>query len=152
MATKVEWNALDYAAKDILSELVFESGYSYREIENLLQGELTYSRVRDICVARRTPVRLSEFVMLSTVCHSTPAVALQKVFDRLKGMDQAEYDAMSDEDKQVVDQLSDEVEQEKIAKTLQLLHDDPMVLVAYRNGHKQENIDGEAGPDYDEPA
>ena len=67
-------------------------------------------------------------------------------------MDQAEYDAMSDEDKQAVDQLSDEVEQEKIAKTLQLLHDDPMVLAAYRNGHKQENIDGEAGPDYDEPA
>lgn len=106
MATKIEWSPLDYAAKDVLSALVEDSGFSYREIENQLQGAITYSRVRDICVARRTPARLSEFIMLSRVCHSTPQEALREVLKRCQEIMQAEidleYESMDNEEKNAV--------------------------------------------------
>ena len=44
MATKIEWDIFDYAARDVLSGLLDELGASYREMENLTQGEVTYSR------------------------------------------------------------------------------------------------------------
>lgn len=109
MATKIEWSPLDYAAKDVISALVEDSGFSYREIENQLQGAITYSRVRDICVARRTPVRLSEFIMLSRVCHSTPQDALREVLHRYQEMTQteidSEYELMDEEAKNAVDSV-----------------------------------------------
>lgn len=61
MATKIEWDIFDYAARDVLSGLLDELGASYREMENLTQGEVTYSRIRDIKMGNKAPVRLSEF-------------------------------------------------------------------------------------------
>lgn len=49
-------------------------------------------------------------------------------------------------------QIKTASEEERIASALQRLHDDPMALAAYMSDSKQENIYGEAGPDYDEPA
>ena len=62
MATKIEWDIFDYAARDVLSGLLDELGASYREMENLTQGEVTYSRIRDIKMGNKAPVRLSEFI------------------------------------------------------------------------------------------
>lgn len=55
MATKVSWNVLDYAAKDVLSDLMDRFDTSYREMEDMLQGSVTYSRIRDIRLGRRAP-------------------------------------------------------------------------------------------------
>lgn len=137
---------MDYAAKDVLATLVAESGFSYREIENKLQGEITYSRVRDICVARRTPVRLSEFILISSVCHSTPLIALQEVFRREQEIQQMEYDATPDNDKtglneDLIDLGSSIVTDDEIADTIK----NSMSLAAYTGDHK---LDDEG----DEPA
>ena len=35
MATKIEWNSFDYAARDVLDELLDKLGVSYREMENM---------------------------------------------------------------------------------------------------------------------
>lgn len=49
-------------------------------------------------------------------------------------------------------QIKTASEEKRIARALQRLHDDPMALAAYMSDSKQADIDGEAGPDYDEPA
>ena len=92
MATKVSWNVLDYAAKDVLSDLMDRFDTSYREMEDMLQGSVTYSRIRDIRLGRRAPVRLSEFIEISSLCHCPPEQALQMVFDKARELSETGYE------------------------------------------------------------
>ncbi|MDF7641754.1 hypothetical protein PT279_09175 [Bifidobacterium sp. ESL0784] len=92
MATKVSWNKFDFAASETLDKLMSETGISYREMENLTEGEITYSRIRDIRIGRRAPVRLSEFILLCSINHCLPQQGLQMVLDRVKQDEQKEYD------------------------------------------------------------
>lgn len=92
MATKVSWNDFDYAAKEVLDELMTEVGTSYREMETMTHGEVTYGRIRDIRLGRRAPVRLSEFILLCSINHCPPQQGLQMVLDRVKKNQQDEYD------------------------------------------------------------
>lgn len=97
MATKISWNEFDYAAQQVLDSIMSEVDFSYREMENLTHGEVTYNRIRDIRLGRRAPVRLSEFILLCLINHHTPATALQKVFDKVRSNQQAEYDTYKDD-------------------------------------------------------
>jgi hypothetical protein len=95
MATKVEWGASDKAAQQVLDEVIAESGYAYRKIEELSGGALNYNRVRDIRLGRRAPVRLSEFLGICAVCAVDAIKALQIVIDRAheieKGVRREQY-------------------------------------------------------------
>lgn len=82
MATKFEYSPLDIAAQQIIDAAVAESGYSYREIDRMTDGAVKYSRIRDICVARRAPVRLSEFVDILVALQQSPITALKRAIAR----------------------------------------------------------------------
>lgn len=93
MAAGIERSPPDHAAKDAPSTLVEDPGSPCRETENQLQGgAITYGRVRDIRVARRTPARPSESIMPSRVRRSTPQEASREVPERRQETMQAETD------------------------------------------------------------
>ena len=87
MATKIEWDIFDYAARDVLSGLLDELGASYREMENLPQGEVTYSRIRDIKMGNKAPVRLSEFLLICEVCNADPVQTLREIITEARHME-----------------------------------------------------------------
>lgn len=87
MATKIEWDIFDYAARDVLSGLLDELGASYREMENLTQGEVTYSRIRDIKMGNKAPVRLSEFLLICEVCNADPVQTLREIITEARRME-----------------------------------------------------------------
>lgn len=87
MATKIEWDIFDYAARAVLSGLLDELGASYREMENLTQGEVTYSRIRDIKMGNKAPVRLSEFLLICEVCNADPVQTLREIITEARHME-----------------------------------------------------------------
>lgn len=87
MATKIEWDIFDYAARDVLSGLLDELGASYREMENLTQGEVTYSRIRDIKMGNKAPVRLSEFLLICDACGADPVQTLREIITEARRME-----------------------------------------------------------------
>ena len=105
MATKIEWDIFDYAARDVLSGLLDELGASYREMENLTQGEVTYSRIRDIKMGNKAPVRLSEFIRLSAISHCLPVQALNMVLDRVSELENEEYMSMTQEERDSINEI-----------------------------------------------
>lgn len=150
MATKIEWDIFDYAARDVLSGLLDELGASYREMENLTQGEVTYSRIRDIKMGNKAPVRLSEFIRLSAISHCLPVQALNMVLDRVSELENEEYMSMTQEERDSIKKPAGERfvvddEQARVAETLKKLHRGDMDIVALEDEHK---FDG----DGDEPA
>ena len=150
MATKIEWDIFDYAARDVLSGLLDELGASYREMENLTQGEVTYSRIRDIKMGNKAPVRLSEFIRLSAISHCLPVQALNMVLDRVSELENEEYMSMTQEERDSIKKPAGERfvvddEQARIDETLKKLHRGDMDIVALEDEHK---FDG----DGDEPA
>lgn len=79
MATKIKWSSLDYATRDALSELMEKTGASYREMEDMAKGEITYSRIRDIKMGNKAPARLSEFTTICRICGQNPVPIFQKI-------------------------------------------------------------------------
>lgn len=149
MATKIEWDIFDYAARDVLSGLLDELGASYREMENLTQGEVTYSRIRDIKMGNKAPVRLSEFIRLSAISHCLPVQALNMVLDRVSELENEEYMSMTQEERDSIKKPAGERfvddEQARVAETLKKLHRGDMDIVALEDEHKYDG-------DGDEPA
>lgn len=150
MATKIEWDIFDYAARDVLSGLLDELGASYREMENLTQGEVTYSRIRDIKMGNKAPVRLSEFIRLSAISHCLPVQALNMVLDRVSELENEEYMSMTQEERDSIKKPAGERfvvddEQARIDETLKKLHRGDMDIVALEDEHKYDG-------DGDEPA
>lgn len=88
MATKIEWNSFDYAARDVLDELLDKLGVSYREMENMTQGEVTYSRIRDIKMGNKAPVRLSEFLIICDVCGADPVQTVRGIIAEAKRIEE----------------------------------------------------------------
>lgn len=143
MATKIEWDIFDYAARDVLSGLLDELGASYREMENLTQGEVTYSRIRDIKMGNKAPVRLSEFLLICEVCNADPVQTLREIITEARRMELEQQTASTKKpagERFVVDD-----EQARVAETLKKLHRGDMDIVALEDEHK---FDG----DGDEPA
>ena len=143
MATKIEWDIFDYAARDVLSGLLDELGASYREMENLTQGEVTYSRIRDIKMGNKAPVRLSEFIRLSAISHCLPVQALNMVLDRVSELENEEYMSMTQEERDSIKKPAGERfvvddEQARVAETLKKLHRGDMDIVALEDEHKYD--------------
>lgn len=128
MATKIEWDIFDYAARDVLSGLLDELGASYREMENLTQGEVTYSRIRDIKMGNKAPVRLSEFLLICEVCNADPVQTLREIITEARRMELEQQTASTKKpagERFVVDD-----EQARVAETLKKLHRGDMDIVA----------------------
>lgn len=143
MATKIEWDIFDYAARDVLSGLLDELGASYREMENLTQGEVTYSRIRDIKMGNKAPVRLSEFLLICEVCNADPVQTLREIITEARRMELEQQTASTKKpagERFVVDD-----EQARVAETLKKLHRGDMDIVALEDEHKYDG-------DGDEPA
>ena len=142
MATKIEWDIFDYAARDVLSGLLDELGASYREMENLTQGEVTYSRIRDIKMGNKAPVRLSEFLLICEVCNADPVQTLREIITEARRMELEQQTASTK--KPAGERFVDD-EQARIDETLKKLHRGDMDIVALEDEHK---FDG----DGDDPA
>ena len=142
MATKIEWDIFDYAARDVLSGLLDELGASYREMENLTQGEVTYSRIRDIKMGNKAPVRLSEFLLICEVCNADPVQTLREIITEARRMELEQQTASTK--KLAGERLVDD-EQARVAETLKKLHRGDMDIVALEDEHKYDG-------DGDEPA
>lgn len=143
MATKIEWDIFDYAARDVLSGLLDELGASYREMENLTQGEVTYSRIRDIKMGNKAPVRLSEFLLICEVCNADPVQTLREIITEARRMELEQQTASTKKpagERFVVDD-----EQARVAETLNKLKRGDLDIAAYEDEHKYDG-------DGDEPA
>lgn len=87
MSTKVSWGPADYAAQEVLDDVYTDSGHSYRRIEELSHSAISYNRVRDICLGRRAPVRLSEMLIICETCHVDALVVFKKILGRAKDIE-----------------------------------------------------------------
>lgn len=143
MATKIEWDIFDYAARDVLSGLLDELGASYREMENLTQGEVTYSRIRDIKMGNKAPVRLSEFLLICEVCNADPVQTLREIITEARHMELEQQTATTK--KSAGERFVVDDEQARVAETLKKLHRGDMDIVALEDEHKYDG-------DGDEPA
>lgn len=81
MASKHEWDDVDRAATAVIAKLIKDSGVSYRGIEELTHSAISYSRVSDICTARRAPVKLSEFIAIVSALGLDPIKTTKQVLD-----------------------------------------------------------------------
>ena len=98
MATKVSWGPADYAAQEILGDIYLDSGHSYRRGEELSNGFISYNRVRDICLGRRAPVRLSEMLIICQICGADPVAIFKQIIERSREIKAQEArDAMLDQ-------------------------------------------------------
>lgn len=127
---KYQWSKEDIAAAAAIDQIIKKAGKTNTAVAEALDNAISYNRVRDIRNGFKAPVRLSEFLAICDICDADPITTLQKVMSYAKTQE----------------------EDEKISTTLEKIQQGDMTLAAYVIDNKQEHIDGEAGPDYDEPA
>lgn len=92
MAAKIEWTAIDYAAKDRLARIIDDSGLAYRVIAERMGGTVSHVRVGYIHNGEKSPVRLSEFLAICDVCHADPVQTLREIIaeaERIQAKQQA---------------------------------------------------------------
>lgn len=113
----------------MLDELLDKLGVSYREMENMTQGEVTYSRIRDIKMGNKAPVRLSEFLIICDVCGADPVQTVRGIIAEAK-------------------RIEEEQERERrVEETKRILKDDPMALAADIDGEKSKYVEYGDGDD-----
>lgn len=79
MAAKIEWTAMDYAAKDALAKIIDDSALAYRVIAERMGGVVSHVRVGYIHNGEKSPVRLSEFLAICDVCNADPVQTLRGI-------------------------------------------------------------------------
>lgn len=79
MAAKIEWTAMDYAAKDALAKIIDDSALAYRVIAERMGGVISHVRVGYIHNGEKSPVRLSEFLAICDVCNADPVQTLRDI-------------------------------------------------------------------------
>lgn len=79
MAAKIEWTAMDYAAKDALAKIIDDSALAYRVIAERMGGVVSHVRVGYIHNGEKSPVRLSEFLAICDVCNADPVQTLRDI-------------------------------------------------------------------------
>ena len=92
MAAKVEWTANDYAAQNILADIVEKSGLSLRALEQKTGGVASHARIGYILNGERGPVKLSEFIAICEACGVDASDALQQVIDNADATQPANTD------------------------------------------------------------
>ncbi|MBW3090398.1 helix-turn-helix domain-containing protein [Bifidobacterium miconisargentati] len=79
MASRVEWTAIDHAAKNELAQIIDRSGLSLRAMADRMGGVISHVRVGDIHNGAKAPVRLSEFLAICEACNADPVQTLRRI-------------------------------------------------------------------------
>lgn len=120
MAAKIEWTAMDYAAKDALAKIIDDSALAYRVIAERMGGVVSHVRVGYIHNGEKSPVRLSEFLAICDVCNADPVQTLRDIIaeaDRIAEASRIEAERAADE---MADRIAANPEQFDVAA-----NDDP---------------------------
>lgn len=129
MAAKIEWTAMDYAAKDALAKIIDDSALAYRVIAERMGGVVSHVRVGYIHNGEKSPVRLSEFLAICDVCNADPVQTLRDIISAAK-------------------RIEEEQERERrVEETKRILADNPMELAAYTDPDKEKYIEYGNGDD-----
>ena len=129
MAAKIEWTAMDYAAKDALAKIIDDSALAYRVIAERMGGVVSHVRVGYIHNGEKSPVRLSEFLAICDVCNADPVQTLRDI--------NAEAKRIEEEQKR----------ERRVEETTRILADNPMELAAYTDPDKEKYIEYGNGDD-----
>ena len=79
MAAKIEWTAADYAAKNAMAKIIDASALAYRVIAERMGGVVSHVRIGYIHNGEKSPVRLSEFLLICEVCNADPVQTLREI-------------------------------------------------------------------------
>lgn len=79
MAAKIEWTAADYAAKNAMAKIIDDSALAYRVIAERMGGVVSHVRIGYIHNGEKSPVRLSEFLLICEVCNADPVQTLREI-------------------------------------------------------------------------
>ena len=143
MAAKIEWTAADYAAKNAMAKIIDASALAYRVIAERMGGVVSHVRIGYIHNGEKSPVRLSEFLLICEVCNADPVQTLREIITEARRMELEQQTASTKKpagERFVVDD-----EQARVAETLKKLHRGDMDIVALEDEHKYDG-------DGDEPA
>ena len=143
MAAKIEWTAADYAAKNAMAKIIDASALAYRVIAERMGGVVSHVRIGYIHNGEKSPVRLSEFLLICEVCNADPVQILREIITKARRMELEQQTASTKKpagERFVVDD-----EQARVAETLKKLHRGDMDIVALEDEHKYDG-------DGDDPA
>lgn len=73
------WTVVDYAAALNVAEMMSAKQLTLYDIVKMSDGQLRYSRIRDIKNADKAPVRISEFVLICEIADHSPIKMFVKV-------------------------------------------------------------------------
>lgn len=123
MASKYEWTAIDDAATTVIANLIKQANLSYQGVSDKTHGAISKSRVSDIVTSRRSPLRLSEFILLIDVLGKTAEEVITQINNEA--------------------QKTPTSESAKIAEGMRRASQSDYEPVADRSARKQQYIDGE---------
>lgn len=129
MAAKIEWTAMDYAAKDALAKIIDDSALAYRVIAERMGGVVSHVRVGYIHNGEKSPVRLSEFLAICDVCNADPVQTLRDIISEAKRIEE------------------EQKRERRVEETKRILADNPMELAAYTDPDKEKYIEYGNGDD-----
>ena len=89
MAAKIEWTAADYAAKNAMAKIIDASALAYRVIAERMGGVVSHVRIGYIHNGEKSPVRLSEFLLICEVCNADPVQTLREIITEARRMEPA---------------------------------------------------------------
>ena len=141
MAAKIEWTAADYAAKNAMAKIIDASALAYRVIAERMGGVVSHVRIGYIHNGEKSPVRLSEFLLICEVCNADPVQTLREIITEARRMELEQQTASTKKpagERFVVDD-----EQARVAETLKKLHRGDMDIVALEDEHKYDGDGGE---------
>ena len=87
MAAKIEWTAADYAAKNAMAKIIDASALAYRVIAERMGGVVSHVRIGYIHNGEKSPVRLSEFLLICEVCNADPVQTLREIITEARRME-----------------------------------------------------------------
>ena len=87
MAAKIEWTAADYAAKNAMAKIIDDSALAYRVIAERMGGVVSHVRIGYIHNGEKSPVRLSEFLLICEVCNADPVQTLREIITEARHME-----------------------------------------------------------------
>lgn len=129
MAAKIEWTAMDYAAKDALAKIIDDSALAYRVIAERMGGVVSHVRVGYIHNGEKSPVRLSEFLAICDVCNADPVQTLREIIAEARRIE------------------TEQERERRVEETKRILADNPMELAAYTDPDKEKYIEYGNGDD-----
>ena len=129
MAAKIEWTAADYAAKNAMAKIIDASALAYRVIAERMGGVVSHVRIGYIHNGEKSPVRLSEFLLICEVCNADPVQTLREIIAEARRIE------------------TEQERERRVEETKRILADNPMELAAYTDPDKEKYIEYGNGDD-----